>query len=75
MLRGSKVPIRRQPKLMPAGRICTQDGCETILSRHNKRKKCSLHEWTLGAPRMRGAKTTPAVEENLEGDDDLQEAS
>lgn len=37
-------PIReRKPGPEPAGRICAEDGCRTILSTYNCAEKCALH--------------------------------
>jgi len=30
--------------LAPPGRVCTADGCATVLSVYNKRSRCSLHD-------------------------------
>lgn len=75
MLRGSSTPVSKSTKkLMPKGRVCDHDDCDTILSVHNRRKKCSVHEWTLGAPRLRGSKPAPApVDEAIEDTDPLEE--
>ncbi len=27
----------------PAGRVCSADGCQTVLSVYNRRSRCSLH--------------------------------
>lgn len=51
-----KAPARSRP-----GRVCTHDGCGTLLSVYNKRSKCSVHERTLGAPRTRGRKNQTAA--------------
>lgn len=40
----STKPIReRKPGPEPAGRICTEDGCRTILSTYNCGDRCAQH--------------------------------
>lgn len=41
----------------PKGRRCREDGCETILSRHNPRQRCAVHGgWTTNHLRDIGRK-------------------
>ena len=42
-------------RLSPAGRICEEPRCETVLSRYNDGDHCALHA-PMEVPRMRGVK-------------------
>lgn len=37
-------PNRRAPKLHPAGRVCSNEDCSTVLSQYNSKTECSVHE-------------------------------
>ncbi len=57
--RGRSVLARpRPPKVIEGKRLCTEAGCETVLSRYNKRATCSIHTPTH-FPRNRGRKRKP----------------
>ena len=43
----------RAPKVLIEDRTCERDGCETLLSRYNKREYCYSHAPTK-FPRLRG---------------------
>ena len=43
----------RAPKALVEDRTCARDGCETLLSRYNKREHCFAHAPTR-YPRLRG---------------------
>lgn len=45
----------RASRAFTAGRICREEGCETVLSIYNKGKYCYQHE-PLVTPRTRGKK-------------------
>ena len=45
----------RAPKAIEGKRLCMEPGCETVLSRYNKRATCSIHTPTH-FPRNRGRK-------------------
>jgi hypothetical protein len=45
----------RASKAYKAGRVCSHDGCETVLSIYNKGKFCYQHE-PMVTPRTRGRK-------------------
>lgn len=52
--RGRSVLSRpRPPKAIEGTRLCAEDGCDTVLSRYNKRTTCSVHTPTH-FPRNRG---------------------
>ena len=34
----------RSPRIYPAGRVCTHEGCVTVLSRYNGGSHCGAHE-------------------------------
>ena len=54
--RGRSVLARsRPPKAVDGRRLCTEEECETVLSRYNKRLTCSIHTPTH-FPRNRGRK-------------------
>jgi hypothetical protein len=42
-------------RLAPAGRVCAEYGCATVLSRYNDGEHCALHA-PMQVPRMRGVK-------------------
>ena len=41
------------PQLAPLGRKCEEEGCETILSRYNRKRVCFAHQY-LRVPRNSG---------------------
>ena len=43
----------RAPKTFSSERTCADDGCDTILSRYNRREHCFAHAPTK-FPRLRG---------------------
>jgi hypothetical protein len=45
----------RPSRTFPRGRICAEDGCETLLSIYNEGRFCFHHE-PQTTPRMRGRK-------------------
>ena len=48
--------LEEQPsRLSPAGRVCVEQGCPTVLSRYNDGEHCALHA-PMVVPRMRGVK-------------------
>ena len=49
----------RAPKALVDERTCARDGCETLLSRYNKREFCYTHAPTK-FPRLRGRIVTDA---------------
>jgi hypothetical protein len=54
IMKGNKVQGRtRAPKQLDGIRVCEHDGCETLLSRYNKRTHCYTHTPTR-FPRLRG---------------------
>jgi hypothetical protein len=36
-------PSRERRDTQPRGRVCTADGCDTVLSRYNATDRCALH--------------------------------
>jgi len=55
-IRGSKPqPIPRASQRKPEGRVCTHEGCATVLSTYNKRERCWAHA-EMKVPRLRGRK-------------------
>jgi hypothetical protein len=55
-IKGSRaLGLPRANKTAPEGRVCAQQGCETRLSRYNKREKCWAHA-EMKVPRLRGRK-------------------
>ena len=55
-IHGSKVlGLPRASQKYPEGRVCEQEGCETRLSKYNRRDKCWAHA-EMKAPRLRGRK-------------------
>lgn len=36
---------RSRIKTFPSGRLCAHEGCGTVLSIYNTRKRCSLHDF------------------------------
>jgi len=54
ILRASRPRGRsRRPKTADAGRVCTTDGCETVLSQYNRADFCNRHK-PVKYPRLRG---------------------
>lgn len=54
IMKGNRVQGRtRAPKQHDGIRVCEHDGCETLLSRYNKRVHCYAHTPTR-FPRLRG---------------------
>ncbi|WKZ83592.1 MAG: hypothetical protein QY307_04955 [Acidimicrobiia bacterium] len=54
IIKGNRVQARtRAPKQLDEGRVCLHEGCETLLSRYNKRTFCYAHAPTR-FPRLRG---------------------
>ncbi|MEX2322168.1 MAG: hypothetical protein WEA29_00110 [Acidimicrobiia bacterium] len=54
ILKGNKVQGKlRAPRALDEIRRCESDGCETLLSRYNKRTYCYAHAPTR-FPRLRG---------------------
>jgi len=54
ILKGNKVQGKlRAPRQLDGIRVCEHDGCETLLSRYNKRAHCYTHTPTR-FPRLRG---------------------
>jgi hypothetical protein len=47
---------RRKPKTYDDGRICSDDGCSTLVSRYNRSDFCFSHR-PVHYPRMRGVFT------------------
>ena len=47
--------LPRASKTYAEGRVCAQDGCETRLSKYNRRDKCWAHA-EMKVPRLRGRK-------------------
>ena len=45
----------RASRAFKAGRVCGEEGCETVLSIYNKGKYCYQHE-PMSTPRTRGRK-------------------
>ncbi len=43
----------RRPQQHGIGRVCEHPGCETVLSRYNRRDLCGVHA-PKGFPRVRG---------------------
>ncbi len=55
-VRGSRPQaLPRASHKYPEGRVCAQQGCETRLSKYNKRDKCWAHA-EMKVPRLRGRK-------------------
>ena len=55
-IRGAQAKgLPRASQRYPEGRVCEQPGCETRLSRYNRRTKCWAHA-EMKAPRLRGRK-------------------
>lgn len=53
-LKGKRIlETARPPKVSSEGRVCAKTGCETTLSRYNKREYCYAHAPTK-FPRLRG---------------------
>ena len=44
---------RRAPKAIDERRVCVDAGCDTVLSRYNRKSTCHLHAPTK-FPRVRG---------------------
>jgi hypothetical protein len=58
VMRGHKISgAARAPKVSTTDRVCISDGCETKLSRYNKRDHCYAHAPTR-FPRLRGRVVT-----------------
>ena len=58
ILRGHKISgTDRAPKAHSENRVCASEGCETLLSRYNKRDHCYAHAPTR-FPRLRGRVVT-----------------
>ena len=54
IMKGNKVQAKlRAPRQLDGIRVCEHDGCETVLSRYNKRSYCYTHTPTR-FPRLRG---------------------
>jgi hypothetical protein len=54
VVKGSPViRLPRRPRQLVAGRICTEPGCDTILSVYNKQQYCYVHR-VPRKPRTRG---------------------
>lgn len=54
ILRASRPRGRsRSPKTADTGRVCTFDGCDTILSKYNRQDFCNQHR-PVKYPRLRG---------------------
>jgi len=54
MLKGKRISgSARAPKIISGQRICVKPGCETKLSRYNRREFCYAHAPTK-FPRLRG---------------------
>lgn len=54
IMKGNKVQGRtRAPRQHDGNRVCEHDGCDTLLSRYNKRTYCYTHTPTR-FPRLRG---------------------
>lgn len=54
IMRGNRVQGKlRAPKQHDEERVCTEKGCDTLLSRYNKRDHCYAHAPTR-FPRLRG---------------------
>lgn len=43
-------------RLHPAGRVCAEKGCKTVLSRYNAKSVCSVHEDLTSVPLHRWMK-------------------
>ena len=44
---------RRAPKVVDDRRVCAAKGCETVLSRYNRKLTCHVHS-PIKFPRVRG---------------------
>lgn len=44
---------RRAPKVVDDRRVCVDKGCETVLSRYNRKATCHVHS-PVKFPRVRG---------------------
>lgn len=44
---------RRRKPLAPDGRVCSADGCTTVLSRFNLDDRCAAHADSAGRPAIR----------------------
>lgn len=56
MIKQTKPLTERHPGPEPAGRVCTADGCSTILSRWNPSERCAAcsgGDWQTGDPTTR----------------------
>lgn len=56
--RGSRYGSERRPKIREGRRVCTEDGCGTVLSRYNLGDLCRIHA-PITFPRVRGNVTGP----------------
>jgi hypothetical protein len=55
-IRGQKPQaLPRASRQYPDGRVCAEPGCETRLSKYNRREKCWAHA-EMKVPRLRGRK-------------------
>ena len=58
--RGSKPRgLLRASRRYAKGRVCTAEGCTTVLSQYNRRDKCWAHA-EMKIPRLRGKNSPPA---------------
>ena len=54
VMKGKRIKGKlRAPKQHDGGRVCESRGCDTLLSRYNKREHCYAHAPTR-FPRLRG---------------------
>ena len=55
-IRGTKPQaLPRASQQFPEGRVCSSSGCETKLSKYNRRDRCWAHA-EMKVPRLRGRK-------------------
>jgi len=52
----------RLPRVHRTGRVCTEDGCETLLSIYNPSEHCAVHAVVPTRPRRRRRRTAAAAD-------------
>ena len=58
-VRGNRAVPGRAPLQSELGRVCIREGCDTRLSRYNRRQHCHTH-WATVLPVQRGVEKKAA---------------
>ena len=61
-IKGNKYPNYKPSTSYTSGRICLQEGCDTVISKYNKYRYCNTHK-TKVYPRIKGRKAPTDLQE------------